>query len=441
MNTNILTLNFTQQPSGFFLIPLPICYLSASIRAIALLENQWVLVMTDKRRARITLGVVKSLKAGEEVRCTELPGFGVRLQSNIGQPSYFVHRRMKGGAPVKVTIGPHGTWTPKTARDKAVKICALLADGINPNALRKEQRGNPSVAEAVERFFEEHGPKLKKKTVYDYRSLFRRLIVPAIGHRKLRDVARADIVRLHSKMKDTPRQANFALAALSKLMSWAENVGLRDENSNPVKGVQRYKERAKERYLKLEELKRLGQVLDQAMNDNSENPFVVWALRLLILTGARRSEILSLRWEYVDLSSAVLRLPDSKTGAKLIRLSPPAIDALERILRVTGNPHVIVGHRPGGHLVNLSKPWKRVCTRAGIQGVRIHDLRHSFASTLASSGASLPVIGALLGHTQAQTTQRYAHLLDDPLRKANDAAASSIAGAMMAFEAAPPREA
>ncbi len=157
---------------------------------------------------------------------------------------------------------------------------------------------------------------------------------------------------------------------------------------------------------------------------------MVAAIRLLALTGARLSEILTLRWDFVDLERACLRLPVSKTGKKVVYLSAPALELLSRLPRVEGNPHVIVGERRGAHLVNLQKPWRRLRHAAGLDEVRIHDLRHSFASVAAASGQSLIIIGALLGHTQPQTTARYAHLAADPLRAANESVGEKIADAM-----------
>ena len=161
--------------------------------------------------------------------------------------------------------------------------------------------------------------------------------------------------------------------------------------------------------------------------DGSETASAIAAVRLLMLTGCRLSEIQKLLWEHVDLGAGELRLPDTKTGAKVVYLGDPAITVLERIDRRDGNPWVIAGRKPGGHLTDLQHPWRRIRARAGIDDVRIHDLRHSFASGGLLVGEGLPMIGKLLGHTQVQTTARYAHLANDPVKSAANRIASRIA--------------
>ena len=227
-------------------------------------------------------------------------------------------------------------------------------------------------------------------------------------------------------MKNTPRMANFCLAVLSKFMNWAEEKGLRPQFSNPVRGIRKYPENHRERFLTAEELQRLGESLDEELREHGDI-YAVAAIRLLILTGARLSEILTLKWEYVDLDRGLLLLPNSKTGKKAIVLNAAARKVLEELPRLNGNPHVICGHKEGQHLVNLQKPWRRIRKRADIEDVRIHDLRHTFASLAARQGGSLPRIGALLGHSQMQTTQRYAHLIVDDVRQLDETVGDELA--------------
>ena len=217
---------------------------------------------------------------------------------------------------------------------------------------------------------------------------------------------------------------------MSKMLNLAERWGLRPDGSNPCRHVEKYAERKIERFLSAEELARLGEALLEAERTQTELPSVVAAIRLLLLTGCRFSEIITLRWDEVDLERKCLRLRDSKTGAKTVHLSEPAIEVLQSVDREPGNPFVIVGAKPGSHLVNLRKPWCRIRASAGLDDVRIHDLRHSFASVAVAGGLSLPMIGALLGHSQPATTQRYAHLAGDPLRQATNLIGGRIATAM-----------
>jgi integrase len=195
-------------------------------------------------------------------------------------------------------------------------------------------------------------------------------------------------------------------------MSWAEQQGLRPDNGNPCRRIERYRENRRERFLSPEEFARLGQALDDAERAGEHGLFVVAAIRLLILTGARLSEILTLKWSYVDAHRRALILPDSKTGAKTIPLNQPALDILAALPRLDSNPYVLPGQRHGQNLINLQKPWREIRDKAGLDDVRLHDLRHSFASMGVSVGGSLPVIGRVLGHSQAQTTARYAHVAD-----------------------------
>jgi integrase len=262
-------------------------------------------------------------------------------------------------------------------------------------------------------------------------------LTPALGRHRISDVLRADVASFHHDLRDRPYQANRALSVLCKMLNLAEEWGLRPDGSNPCRHVKKYREEKRERYLTVEELRRLGTVLSDAQANQTEGPFALAAIGLLILTGARLMEILTLRWEYVDLDGGVLRLPDSKTGAKLIYLNDAAKGLLRTMPRMHGNPHVIPGHKPGAHLVELQKAWRRIRAEANLDAVRIHDLRHSFASVAVSAGMSLPMIGKLLGHTQPATTARYAHLAADPMKAASELVGSEIMAAMIPHAVTP----
>ena len=364
----------------------------------------------------------------------ELTGFGLKV-TPAGRKVYLVQYRLggRGGRTRRFTIGAHGSVTPDEARKEAKRLLGEVSAGRDPAAAKDEQRATQSLGGLLERFLEEHvSAKLKGSTAGEYRRLARLYVLPALRYRTIKDVKRADISRLHHSLKDKPYQANRSVALLSKFFNWTEKHGFRPDGSNPCRHVEKYKEAKRERFLSEAELARLGEALREVETNKTASPWVIAAIRLLTLTGARLSEVLTLRWDYVDFERAIIRLPDSKTGAKTLYLNAPALEVLAAIPRLEGNPHVICGERPGAHLVNLQKPWRRIRKAAGLDDVRMHDLRHSFASVAAAGGMSLPLIGALLGHSQPATTARYAHLSSDPLKAASDAVAGRIAGAMAA---------
>ena len=239
-------------------------------------------------------------------------------------------------------------------------------------------------------------------------------------------VTRADIANFHHDLRHIPYQANRCLEIISKMFNLAELWGLRPDGSNPRRLIQKYPEVKRERFLSLDEIKRLGSVLRDIETEGREMPSAILAIRLLLYTGCRLNEIMTLKWEYVDLEAAILHLPDSKTGAKKVYLGKPAVKLLEEAPLIVGNPWVIPGALPGARLTDLQPFWQRVRAKAGLEGVRIHDLRHTFASTAVAAGHSLPIIGRLLGHTQVQRTARYAHLAASPAMTAADSITSVL---------------
>jgi integrase len=216
------------------------------------------------------------------------------------------------------------------------------------------------------------------------------------------------------------------------MFNLAEMWGLRPDGSNPRRHIRKYVEEKRERFLSAAELRRLGQVLDEMEAERLELPSAVAAIRLLLLTGCRLNEIMKLRWDHVDLAHAVLRLPDSKSGAKTVQIGQAAVGVLAAMERQPFNPHVIAGTQAGKPLSDLQPFWQRVRARAGLKDVRIHDLRHTFASVAVASGQGLPMIGKLLGHSQVQTTARYAHLAGDPLQSAANDVSDAVAAGLRA---------
>jgi len=383
---------------------------------------------------RLTKRVVDAVDPGDRQRFvwdSELRGFGLRVLPS-GIKAYVVQYRI-GARSHRLTLGRHSEVTVEQARELAQDALALVRKGTDPAKQRQQAREVPTVRELCKRYVEQHLSKKKPGTARLYTQILNGHIKPALGRRLVTDVDRNDVTRLHQKLKDWPYMANRCLAVLSHMMNCAEKWGLRPDGTNPCRHVERYHEKKRQRFLSAAELAELGKVLAAVERERVEWHSVVPAIRLLIFTGARVSEILTLQWEWVDFERRCLTLPDSKTGEKVIHLNAPALKVLADIRpdpKDPDNPHVIRGRLKGECLVNLKDPWARIRKRAKIPDVRVHDLRHSFASVAAGAGSSLPIIGALLGHTQPQTTARYAHLAADPLKAAAEAVGARIAAAM-----------
>ncbi len=318
--------------------------------------------------------------------------------------------------------------TCEQARTRAITIIAAVRNGDDPAAKRDADREALTLAELAERFDREHiAVRLKESTAKGYRWLIEGVILPALGRHRVTEVTRADIAQLHHDMRHVPYQANRCLEIISKMFNLAEMWGLRPDGTNPRKHIKKYPEEKRERFLSAAELRRIGEVLREMEEEGVELASGIAAVRLLMLTGCRLTEIMRLKWEHVDLPGHALRLPDSKTGAKTVHLGRPAINVIEAIDRIKNNPWVITGTLPSAPLYDLQPFWQRVRARAGLKDVRIHDLRHTFASTAVAAGQGLPIIGKLLGHTQVQTTARYAHLAANPVRAAADLISTEIA--------------
>lgn len=384
-------------------------------------------------REKITKRLVDGLMAGEDAAMawdTEVNGFGVRWRG--GAAVYLVRYRVGAGrgAPIRtVTIGRHGApWTPDQARREAVRVLGVVAGGADPAGDKAAAAAAPTVADLAERFLAEHADaKRKQRTAAEYRRLIEAHVLPTLGKRKVASITRGDIAKLHHGMRGTAYQANRVLAVISKMFSLAEVWGLRPDGSNPCRGIERYREAKREAMLSADELARLG---DALAAHAPKAPYPVAAIRLALFTGARIGEVLGLRWDQIDFETGAARLAQSKTGAKTLYLPPPALRVLAELPRVAGNDHVIVGHRRGQPIVNVAKPWCAIRAAAGLPTLRIHDLRHAFASIGAGAGLGLPIIGKLLGHSQPATTARYAHVARDPAADAAAAIANKIDGAL-----------
>jgi len=402
-----------------------------------------------------------------------MKGFGVRVYPNGGKR--YIAQTTRNGKTTRVQIGRHGVLPFDEVQKRARKIIADIDDGKNPNKDKKNERRSPTIKQLTERFLEEYVPfHCKPRTQVEYKHAINAYILAAFGDTKVAKLDRNDVADLHHSMRDTPYQANRTLGVLSKMLNQAEAWGYRPDRSNPCFHVKKYKEKKRERFLSPDELASLGEALDA---EECFAPSAVTAFRLLIYTGARLSEIQTLKWDYIRGNKILL--PDSKTGAKTIPLNQPALDILSEAERIKGNPYVVIGTQKGAFLTDLQKPWRRIrkqatvlywlrhsetaarlvrdltdingenpswnaCQKAaetddftlpvGLTDVRIHDLRHTFASEAVMTGESLHMVGKILGHTQPQTTARYAHMADDPLQSASERIALSLQAAMAGKE-------
>jgi integrase len=358
---------------------------------------------------------------------TELKGFGVRITA-AGAKSFVLNYRA-AGRERRITIGSLPEWTAAAARAKAEALKRQVDDGEDPMGQRHAEREAPTVATLADRYLAEHATRKRERSAKEDASLLRQLIVPKLGKLRVAAVRRTEIEAFHRDVtKVTSVRANRALSLLTKMFNLA--IGWEIRTDNPCKGVERNHEHKRERYLTPAELERLMASIARHPNQTSAN-----VIRLLLLTGARRGEVLRATWDQFDLQTGVWVKPAATTKQnKLHRipLSAPAWQLLAEMRAKTEGPALFPGRRGNEQQTDLKRFWATVCRTAKVSGVRMHDLRHSYASYLASSGLSLPVIGALLGHSSPVTTQRYAHLLDDPLRAATERVGQIVTGAAAA---------
>ena len=385
--------------------------------------------MAKLQHKTISKRTVEALKVEKDTVFwdSELIGFGVRAYPSGSK--YYVVQTKAGGATTRLTVGRHGIITAEEARRRAALMIARIKAGEEPvPEPMAKLAGGPTVGELAARYLEEHvAVHCKPATSAIYGLAINKYIVPAFGKAPILALGREQVTGMHYKLRDTPYMANMAIRCLSRMFNKVADWGLVPEGSNnPCRFVVMYKEPPRERFLTEEEFRRLGRVLGEVEAEGAIPAQAAAALRLLMLTGCRRGEILTLRWEEVDLEAGELRLGDSKTGARTIPLSPEAVRVLASLPRVAGNPWVVPGIAAGTRMSDISPSWQVVRARAGLEDVRLHDLRHSFASRALALGESLPMIGKLLGHARIETTARYAHLARDSV----DAAAAKVAASI-----------
>jgi integrase len=380
-------------------------------------------------RQKLTDAIVKRLKPPAiSNRITydgDVSGFGVRITAGDSR-SYILNYRVRGtGRERRITIGEVGDWRTADARAQAKEYKKLVDNGGDPLAAIEAERKAPTVADLIDRFEAEHLPRKRASTAADYKRMLDKHVRPFFGnHVKVADVTFEDCERLHRRISAAGHsyRANAVLRVLSKMFTLACHWKTEGSNtpwrtSNPCKGIERNTEYQRKRYLKSDELERLTKALREYPNQQAAN-----IIRILLMTGARRGEVLAMRWADLDLSEGKWGKKASSTKQKEdheVPLAAPVRQLLSEIRqKQRGGAYVFRGNGDSGHVVAIKKAWARILKNAGIAGLRIHDLRHSFASQLVSGGASLPLIGALLGHSNPVTTHRYAHLFDDPQRAA-----------------------
>ena len=362
-----------------------------------------------------------------------LAGFGVRVYPS-GRKIYVVQSRGPRGSK-RITLGRHGDLATEQARKEAVAVIDRIKKGEDPVAAPPAPAF--TVADLATRYLEAHvAVNCNAHTAGIYRGSLDNHILPALGAMPVGSVGRSEAAALHYSLRDTPRAANRALMVLSKMFSLAEAWGLASPGGNPCRFVRKYKEGKRERFLTPDEYRLIGRELCVLEAEGTVPARAASALRLLMLTGCRLNEILTLRWDDVDRKAGELRLRDAKTGARMVPLTPTAAAVMAQIFRVPRNPWVFAGSRPDRRLSQLTTYWHRVRERAGLEDVRIHDLRHSFASRALALGESLSMIGRLLGHTDVGSTARYAHLARDAEKIAAATVGDSIEADILRFGAA-----
>jgi len=397
---------------------------------------------------RLTETFVKALKPPRRgsslIWDSEVTGFAIRVYAPTRTHpagartfllSYWLH-----GTERRYRIGSWPDWSVTAARAEAKEIRQRIDRGEDPAGDRRARRESPTLLELAERYKREHLPRKSRQSQHDDGVMLGHILRHIGADRKVADVHHGDIVALHRAITDSghPVLANRTVACASRLFSLAqkpmagEDKPWRDQaQGNPCKGIERNPEQAKERFLSPAEIVRVSEGLDA-----HGQLLAVDVIRLIMLTGCRPREAMLATWSQFDAQPGFWIKPSSHTKQRKehrLPLSAPALQLLADVRARRGDPepddYVFPGQKQGRPLNQLRGCWVAVCRHAGLTDIRIYDLRHTFAATGAGGGLSLPLIGRLLGHTQHRTTQRYAHLADDPLREAADKIASAITSA------------
>jgi integrase len=385
---------------------------------------------------KLTNGLVAQIVADGRERTvfdSTVPGFGFRLTAN--GKAIWLARARAGNLRTKISLGTYPEKSLSAARAEAHAALRDIRDGKDPRAEKAIRRasavaGKMTVGELADRWLAEYvRPKLKPRTIADYERLVEQRIKPRLGALPVAAVSKSDIISFHATMANTPRRANYTIATTRALMTFAEDVGLRPPHTNPAKRIKMYRQGVRERFLSEEEIGKAADAIAQAEAIGKIGPHAAGGLRLALFTGARSGEISAAQWSHVDWPRKQIRLPDSKTNEpRTIHLSDAAIEVLKSLPRV--GSYIIAGRYKDEPHQNLTRAWIIARAYGGLQDVRLHDLRHSFASLAAGRGVSLQMIGKLLGHKVHATTMRYAHLARDAVASINDELGAAMQAAI-----------
>src|SRR5262245_50270160 len=385
---------------------------------------------------RLTEALVESLESDGRDRFVfdaRQPGFAIRVTPT--GTKIFTAQGYVNGRKRRVTVGYHPEVSVARARELALQALADMQRGNDPVVERKARLSTAkaremTMAQLADKWLADYvRPKLKPHTIRDYQQLLGQHILPALGQLSVAHISRDDVVRLHVAMESIPRRANYAIATIRALLNFAIDLGLRPPGSNPARGIKNYREYKRERFLSEAEIAKAAEAITNAEQKGTIGPHGAAGLRLCLFTGARSGEITATEWSHCDWQRNVIRLPDSKTNEpRTIHLSEPALEVLRGLPRIS--KYVIAGRTPGEAYQNLRRAWILAREHVGLQDVRLHDLRHSYASLAASKGISLQTIGKLLGHRDPQTTARYAHLAADAVAAVNDVLGAAMQAAI-----------
>lgn len=394
---------------------------------------------------RITKRNIDLLEPSDKVQFhwdDKLKGFCVKVYPT-GRKVFVVQDRLDGKTR-RYTIGTYGSpWTPDTARHQALEYLSQLANGVDPTADKRSRRLQDNLAALAKSYLIDGNSHKKPLTKEVEERSINRHIIPLLGKKRLSEITKQDLQKFMTDVaagktaidiktghrgraivKGGHGTANRALAVVSALFNYAIDSGLCSDN--PTRGVKQYRLKKHDRYLTTDELIRLGEALTRA-EESYFSRFAIAAIRFMLLTGCRSGEALTLQWKWLDVEHGMAKLPDSKTGQKVLLLGAGALQLLDGLDRQKGSPLVFPSSVGGTTPISIQKVWRHIRETADLGDLRLHDLRHNFASAAVSSGQSLYIVGKLLGHTQSQTTERYAHLAPDPVRQAADDVSNQLA--------------